>query len=71
MWSTAVVRAYRLVSSFTVIIKIVLIGERRSHGTDLHQQNGIDSYVKNTSQRLSKPYYHSDPKIDPKIQLSL
>src|SRR5207237_488173 len=62
MWSTAVVRAYRLVSSFTVIIKIVLIGETRGHGTDLHQQNGINSYVKNTSQRLSKLNYEIRPE---------
>src|SRR5579872_2961670 len=37
MWSTAVLRAYRLVSSFTVIIKIVLLGETHCHGTDLNQ----------------------------------
>src|SRR6202162_5555377 len=36
MWSTAVVWAYRLVSSFTLIIKIVLVGEVHSHGTDPH-----------------------------------
>src|SRR5215468_8475750 len=31
IWSTAIVRAYLLVSSFTVIIKVIVIGEEPSH----------------------------------------
>src|ERR1700686_2086212 len=46
MWSTAVVRAYRLVSSFTLIIKIVLIGEAHSHGTDPHWNSTELFYLK-------------------------
>jgi hypothetical protein len=63
-----VLRAYLLVSSFTVIIKIVLVGETHSHGPICIEQSGINSYVKNTSQRLSKLNYEIRPE---KVQLSL
>jgi hypothetical protein len=68
MWSTAMVRAYRLLRSFTLIIKIILIGETHSHGTDPQPAERHDSYVKNSSQYLSKPELLKRPE---KLQLSL
>src|SRR5579864_6980571 len=46
IWSTAVVRAYRLVSSFTLIIRNVVIGEEHSHEPTRTEERGVSLMLK-------------------------